>query len=467
VDRAEEHVVRFGYTGAWANRFRQRYRRAYELLLGLEVEAGHHGPAVDLLSQFQQMQIANLRHDALAAQAMPVPPPRLRGGNQPLSNELPPQGGPSASSTVARGKGEFFQALSSLRQKHPEYDALLAVRPVNYAQIQKWIPDDTAVVQFFPSTDTLYLFWVTARDFKIHKVNLGSQELKRRVSAFRRATTSPSMAQEAVEKASSELYQCLIQPVESELVPYSTVAFVPTGTLSYVPFQALGRRGSEGKFHYLVESKACLTLLKSAELELLSRPAPAAAGRVLALGDPDGSLPAAGVEAQKVAALFEGSKSYVGATASRDKVEGLPAQTRLLHLATHGQLDGDNPTQSYLVMGGAGRLCVADIYALPLAGVRLVTLSACQTALAQRDPGSEVTSLADAFEVAGANSVIATLWSVDDEATQQLMLAFYAQVKQGKSLAEALRAAQLELIGQGRTQAPFYWAAFCLYGDWR
>ncbi|MBT9585926.1 CHAT domain-containing protein [bacterium] len=118
-------------------------------------------------------------------------------------------------------------------------------------------------------------------------------------------------------------------------------------------------------------------------------------------------------------------------------------------------------------MGAQGRLSVSDIYALTLPGVRLVTLSACQTALAQRDPGSEVASLADAFEVAGAGSVIATLWSVDDEATHQLMLSLYGQIKQGKSLAQALRKAQLELLSHGRHRAPFFWAAFSLYGDWR
>ena len=468
VDRAEEHVRGFGYTGVWADRFRQRYRRAYEILLGLEVDHGHSVAAADLLSRFQQLQIAALRQDSFSARATSTPLPRLRGANQPLEDTLPPPvSGSTASSTVAHGKGQFFQALNGLRKLHPEYESMLAVRPVNYAQLQKLIPKDVAVLQFFPSADTLYLFFVSASDFKIQKVAIGSEEVRRRVSAFRRQALDPSSRAENVEKASQNLYQCLISPLEKELAPFSTLAFVPTGALSYVPFQALGHGGEDGHFHYLVESKACIALLKSADLELLGHPPAPAPGALLALGNPDGTLPSAEKEASQVAGLFEGSHSYAGSAASRDKLEPLPAGTRLLHLATHGCLDGNHPDQSYLMLASHGRLCVSDVYALSLPEVRLVTLSACQTALAQSNPGSEITSLADAFEVAGASSVVATLWSVDDEATRQLMLAFYAHVKEGKSLVEALRAAQLQLLNNPRYHSPFYWAAFSLYGDWR
>lgn len=474
VELAERHVSELGYTGTWAARFRQRFSKAYELLLRLEVQAGNSQAAADLLSRFQQLQLAQVRQTSLVSRAG-APLLRLRGGA--IHDELPvPPVGPvsgGAVTTLARGKGEFFQALGSLRQRHPEYEKLLAVRPVNYAQLQKWIPADTALVQYFPASDCLYVFWVTSKDFKIQKLSASSDELKRLVWKFRQATVGDFIRSgckgplQPGQEASQALYAVLVKPLEAELTPFQTVAFVPTTYLSYVPFAALGQTGEDGRFHYLIENKACLSLLKSSDLEMLSQPATSSAGTLLALGNPDGSLPAATVEAEKVAEIFQGSKSYVGSAATRDKLDKLPAGTRLLHLATHGCLDSNNPSQSYLVLGRQARLSVADIYAMSLPDLRLVTLSACQTGLGQSEPGSEVASLSDAFEIAGARTVVASLWSVEDSATQKLMVAFYSQLKQGRSMAESLRQAQLSLLADPQSQAPFFWAPFSLYGDWR
>lgn len=474
VDMAERHVAELGYTGSWAARFRQRFAKAYELLVRLEVSEGNTEAAGALLSRFQQIQLARLRQTSLLSRVS-APWLRLRGGA--ISDDLPPPPaggvGNGDVTRLAQGKGEFFQTLGRLRQSHPEYERLLAVRPVNYAQMQKWIPADTALVQYFPASDCLYIFWVTAKDFRIHKVNVSSDELKLQVWSLRKSMVDDFIraggkgSLEPGQQASQVLYSTLIKPVEADLASFQTVAFVPTTFLAYIPFSALGQAGPDGRFHYLIESQACLTLLKSSDLELLSRPAENSAGSLLALGNPDGTLPAATVEAEQVAQLFDGSKSYVGSAASRDKLDKLPGGTRLLHLATHGHLDRNNPAQSYLVLGSQARLSVADIYGLTLPDVRLVTLSACQTGLGQTDPGSEVSSLADAFEVAGARTVMASLWSVEDEATKKLMLAFYTRLKQGSSLAQSLRQAQLTLLADPKSQAPFFWAPFSLYGDWR
>lgn len=115
----------------------------------------------------------------------------------------------------------------------------------------------------------------------------------------------------------------------------------------------------------------------------------------------------------------------------------------------------------------SSRLLVPQIYELKLAGVRLVTLSACQTALGEREPGSELQTLADAFAVAGTNSVVASFWSVADDSTRTLMVEFYKQLKEGKPLALALNGAQLSLLKNPKFSHPFYWAPFVLIGDWR
>jgi CHAT domain-containing protein len=95
----------------------------------------------------------------------------------------------------------------------------------------------------------------------------------------------------------------------------------------------------------------------------------------------------------------------------------------------------------------------------------LVTLSACSTGLGQELNGEGLIGLTRAFQYAGARSVLASLWSVDDYRTMQLMKRFYAELHAGASKDVALRTAQLQLLHSG-ARDPYYWAAFSLTGDW-
>src|SRR5262249_39496459 len=97
----------------------------------------------------------------------------------------------------------------------------------------------------------------------------------------------------------------------------------------------------------------------------------------------------------------------------------------------------------------------------------LVSLSACKTALGQELAGEGLVGLTRAFQYAGAHSVLASLWSVDDRKTSLLMEQFYSELHNGKNKDEALRAAQINLLRSPRSGRPFYWAAFVLNGDWK
>ena len=150
-------------------------------------------------------------------------------------------------------------------------------------------------------------------------------------------------------------------------------------------------------------------------------------------------------------------------------------QYRILHFATHGVLNGQRPELSGLVLsmvdrkGGLrdGFLGLHEIYNLRL-NADLVVLSGCQTALGKDIRGEGLIGLTRGFMYAGASRVIASLWGVDDRATAELMERFYREMlSKQMSPAAALRAAQTELRAQTGWQAPYYWAAFTLEGDWR
>ncbi|MDX2044531.1 MAG: CHAT domain-containing tetratricopeptide repeat protein [Acidobacteriota bacterium] len=152
------------------------------------------------------------------------------------------------------------------------------------------------------------------------------------------------------------------------------------------------------------------------------------------------------------------------------------SQYRILHFATHGFLNSLNPELSGLVMSLVdeqgkpqnGYLLAPEIYNLKLPATELVVLSACQTGLGKEVRGEGIVGLTRGFMYAGSPRVVVSLWNVNDRATAELMKSFYeAMLAKGQRPAAALRAAQLELLKQKQWQAPYFWAAFGLQGEWR
>jgi len=103
---------------------------------------------------------------------------------------------------------------------------------------------------------------------------------------------------------------------------------------------------------------------------------------------------------------------------------------------------------------------------LNLWGTKLVTLSACDTGLGEVKNGEGVYGLRRAFLLAGAETLVMSLWPVSDYVTRELMTGYYKGLKQGQGRAEALRKVQLAMIGRKERRHPFYWAGFIQSGEW-
>jgi CHAT domain-containing protein len=140
---------------------------------------------------------------------------------------------------------------------------------------------------------------------------------------------------------------------------------------------------------------------------------------------------------------------------------------------THGVLDAQRPELSGLVLSLVdankqpitGFVSLADIY--KLRAPELVVLSACYTALGQRQDGEGLVGVTRGFMYAGASGVVASLWQVDDSATAELMKHFYANMLQrGMGPAAALRDAQNKIRSQPQWSSPYYWAGFTFQGDY-
>jgi CHAT domain-containing protein len=184
-----------------------------------------------------------------------------------------------------------------------------------------------------------------------------------------------------------------------------------------------------------------------------------------------------GKEIENIATLFKKGNADIylrgDATEENVKRDGELKKFNYVHFATHGFIDETKPDFSSLVLTQDnnseedGFLQATEIFNLNL-NADLVVLSACQTGLGKLVRGEGMVGLTRAFMYAGTPTVMVSLWSVSDVSTSILMGEFYRNLlkeKLGKT--EALRKAQLSMLGNEKFAHPFYWAPFVLIGDWR
>ena len=168
------------------------------------------------------------------------------------------------------------------------------------------------------------------------------------------------------------------------------------------------------------------------------------------------------VAAQFTAGLFAHATALVDDEATVEAIREHACNAHVLHFACHAHFRADNPMFSALQLHD-GDLTAESIESLrQLPGT--VVLSACETALAQHGPGDEMVGLIRAFLVGGAARVVATLWRIDDAATQRFMMHFYPALRAGGSIAAALSVARAAV--RREHPHPFYWAGFTLHGGW-
>jgi len=323
---------------------------------------------------------------------------------------------------------------------------------------------------FYQDEDGIKRFWV----------GTSHAELRETAKRFRARLQTRSTNRFLYD--ARDLYDWLIRPAENALTEagINTLIVVPGGPLRLIPFSALwdGRK-------FLVESYAVATLpaLAMAEPEVFNaRSAKMLLGglseKVILDKDSDHriefpALPNVPGELQAIKAIM-GKKVR---SELRDK-QLVPEKLKrelntdkaysTVHIATHGVFGG-TPAESYLLTH-EGRLTMDELERLlglnrfrdkPL---ELLTLSACQTAMGNEQAGLGLAGIA---VKAGVQSVLATLWFVDDRATSLAIDEFYRELMTpGTSRAKALQNAQKKLIAEGHFRHPAYWAPFLLIGNW-
>ena len=422
-------------------------------------------------------------------------------------------------------EAEYKSVYANISEHYPAYNQITQPKSWDLARIQKEVigDDDTILLEYIIGVDRSYVWAVTRNSFTSHEIQGEVSKVAETVYKLVKDPTGSGNENELAQ-ATRALAQMILSPVATELNKRRLIV-ISDGALNYIPFQILPSPASDSKLlvdrHAIVNAPSASILgelreeasergVRSKVLAAFGNPAlgPVSAQRSdsktseqvataktedsplqyalrdMELNDDTFDPAAAGElfyaerEINSLRDIVSPAESFAatGHTANRDQLFSMDlSQYAILHFATHGLLDPKHPERSRLLLSTVdshgkkvkGFIELGDIYSLR-APVDLVVLSACRTGLGKDLRGEGLVGLTRGFMYAGATSVVASLWKVDDEATAELMKRFYLEMLHNhKTPDEALQIAQNSIRERPEWRAPHYWAGFTLQGEYR
>jgi CHAT domain-containing protein len=354
--------------------------------------------------------------------------------------------------------------------------------PVKLMELQRGLPSTVLLIEYVLAEPNSYALAITRSSVTPYRL-----PSKTRIEADADLYRKELHAGQADIDLAQTLFNELLAPIK-QYPQMADLTLVPDGSLHLLPFAALANNGA-----YILTSHSVDVVPSSTVFDLLrkridhetsdampyigvaawTQTADTRNPILRAIAGPERSqlvpLPDSKKEVENVAQdLPRPDTILLGADATEGRFKHLPlASTSVIHLALHGYADEDYPDRSALIFApdptGAedGLLQVREIRNLHL-DAKLVTLSACNTGVGPTGE-ADVDNIVNAFIEAGADTVVSTLWDLEDHSTEHLMSVFYSQLALHHRKVDALRTAQLDLLNQGLP--PYYWASFQIVGD--
>jgi CHAT domain-containing protein/Tfp pilus assembly protein PilF len=523
VNALESQVGRLGGSQDLQAAFRARHEDIYRDAIEIKLERGHEAEAFHLVERSRARSFLTLlsERDLAFSSELPDALERSRRDNaarydqtlHKLAGWTPATGEEAREALhreLSRLRRERDEIAAEIRKASPRLAALRQPQPLDLAAARKVLDSGTLALSYSTGKDQTALFAVTREGgLRVEILPIGEERLRQDVERF----LERIQAQEAPVDLARSLYRSLIGPVADLVERNERVLILPDGPLHRLPFGALLR--DTGRGQYLAEWKPLHTTLSLTVYGTLRRGEPSQSVRLVAFGDPRypkdiaasretrdlilrspgmrsfdwEPLPYSRREVESIAAAYSEARLYLGEEATEERAKSVGRDIRILHFAAHGYIDDKTPLDSALVLTipeglpadrDNGLLQVWEIFESVRLDADLVVLSACESALGRELSGEGMIGLTRAFQYAGARSVVASLWDVTDQVTAELMARFHRHLAAGLSKDEALRAAQIELIRnpvritttnrqtlETDASAPFFWAAFQLFGNWQ
>lgn len=354
---------------------------------------------------------------------------------------------------------------------------------ISLEMFQESLSPAEAVLEYIVDNPASYCLVITRTTHRIIRLSP-----KHVISGAADAYLREVKAKHTGNSEARQLYQLLLAPI-SESEDKQQLIIVRDGLLHLVPFDAL--RDAHDQYvvqsHTVVYAPSAMTffLLRRGRSRRRSSGMLAVGGvpyghsglkpSAITRGSSEGGLPDLPSSADEARSAIEALPSaqntlLIGNAATETAVKN-SMDHRIVHLAVHAIVNKTRPDRASLVLlsdpvnGEDGFLEASEIVQLPLRS-DLVVLSACDTAVGPIEGEEGVSTLSRAFLLAGARTVISTLWSIDDNSTSYLMKMFYSRVSRGEDAAYALRMAKKDMLQAfGSSSAlPYYWAGFTVEG---
>ncbi len=372
-------------------------------------------------------------------------------------------------------------------EKKPEIQITSAIsQPIKLSELQSQIPEEVQVIQYSVLSDKVIIWLIKNNSFKTVHTNISSIELEKDVSAYLDLITRKNGHFPLEEKELSiKLYKILFGQIAEMLDPNKKICLIPDKILFHLPFDSLISPDDNefliSKYSLLYSPSVNIFLICNKKLNELEQND---SESLLSIGNPAFNqadfkdlqkLPFAELEAKEIAKLYEKKVFLRETEATKEKIINSLPEAEIVHFAGHYVVDEYSPLFSKLILAENTKnnnlkdstLANYEIFGEKFSKIKLIVLAACQTGVEDYYKGEGMIGASRTFLAAGVPSVVASQWSVDSEATTELMISFHKYRKIEKlSTADALRRAQIDML-QGKKEYfrhPFYWAGFLTLG---
>ena len=390
-------------------------------------------------------------------------------------------------------KEELSQLIKNIEQDYPAYYNLrYATSTLSIDWIQEhMLTSNQSIVAYFLGNNNLRIFVVNKNDFQVHSIPIAHsffqavEDLHFSIKDFPHAAST--VFQKRVETYASTayyLYTHLIEPVKSILKEELIV--IPDGVLNLISFGALLSHPPDSlliykDYPYLIQeytisyNYSCNLLKEMLEGHRRKGLKPYLGFAPEFTGANHKGLSPLKYNQKEILHVRQkiGGRVFSNKDANKTNFINHQNEYKIIHLATHGTANNAFGDYSFLAFsetptekGGEELLYVREIYNLTTYA-EMIVLSACETGTGKLQLGEGVASIARSFSYAGAKSLIATQWSVEDKATGEIVSLFFDNIKLGLPKDRALQSAKLSFIKSvsQKFAHPFYWASFIPIGN--
>lgn len=388
---------------------------------------------------------------------------------------------------IAELEAKQKELTDEVVRKYPGYRKKnLNDNRLDAAFIKESLPERSLLIEYFWGENMAYRFQMNVTDISIESIPL-SDEILLALDQTAAHTRKPDMSQEGLLgfcKNAHELFQALKLPLPDSAI-YDSWYIVPDGPLAFVPFEVLLSSYPEQTLNSRIPAQAYRKLpylLKSQHIQYLhaasliekeaDRQGPILQDLAAFAPNYEGLLQLKHnkASAQEIGKLL-GGKTYLDQDASEKTFKSEANNFKAVHLAVHGNANVEDPIKAYLDFGKEqedddGKLYVHELYSLSLDS-RIVSLIACEAGYGKLQKGEGVMSLARAFRMAGAKSIMTSLWKADGRAAAPISESFYRFLKEGQKPSRALKTAKLEFLASASPDMthPYFWSTYVLTGQ--